>query len=223
LATRPAAGLQVPSLVDALYNAIRERILTGEVPAGAPLTEIDLASQYSVARPTAKAALERLVHEGLLRRASNKTARVPVMDLGDIRDLYYNRAFLEREVMTALAGKRLVPDTARRSLQQLRDVSTNPVVTEVVEHDIAFHRALVEALESPRLSRLYTSLIGEMHLCMAQVQANRLLSPSRIADEHSAILEAVAAGDAEAAVTEITSHLDRACRRLSGHVRTSGE
>jgi DNA-binding GntR family transcriptional regulator len=204
--------------VDALYAAIRERILTGELAGGSGLTEMDLARQYAVARPTAKSAMERLVHEGLLRRASNKTARVPVLTADDIRDLYFSRTFLEREVMATLAGKRLVPEAARESVHALRNAASNPVVTEIVGIDIAFHRALFDAIGSARLNRLYESLMGEVHLCMAQVQANHLLSPERIADEHAAILDAIEAGAKQRAAKEITEHLNRACVRLVSHI-----
>jgi DNA-binding GntR family transcriptional regulator len=179
---------------------------------------MELARKYSVARPTAKSAMERLVHEGLLQRSSNKTARVPVLTAADIRDLYFSRTFLEREVMSTLAGKRLVPAAARQSVQALRDVAADAVVTEIVGLDIAFHRALFDAIGSKRLNRLYESLMGEVHLCMAQVQANHLLSPERIADEHSAILDAIEAGAKQRAAKEITEHLDRACVRLISHI-----
>lgn len=53
------------SLVQAVSDALRERILTGEIGAGQALTEQGIATQADVARPTAKAALERLTHEGL--------------------------------------------------------------------------------------------------------------------------------------------------------------
>jgi DNA-binding GntR family transcriptional regulator len=211
--------LHVPSLVDAVFAAIRADILTGALPGGSPLTEMDLAGRYNVARPTAKASLERLVHDGLLRRASNKTARVPVLTPDDIRDLYFTRGLLERQVVTTLAArKKGVPATALKALQALREVGPEPAVTEVVGLDIEFHRALVDAVESPRLNRLYDSLMGEVHLCMAQVQANHLLSPIRIADEHSDIVKAIEAGDGPRAAEEITGHLDRACARLTGHI-----
>jgi DNA-binding GntR family transcriptional regulator len=210
--------LEVPSLVDAVYKAIRERILTGEMPAGAPLTELELSTQYSVARPTAKSAMERLVHEGLLYRATNKTARVPVLTSDDIRDLYFSRAFLEREVMVNLATRRHVPDSARESVRAMRDAADDLSVDEVVRLDIAFHRALFDAIGSPHLNRLYTSLMGEVRLCMAQVQANRLLSAKRIAEEHASILEAIAAGAKRRAATEISEHLSRACDRLVQHL-----
>jgi DNA-binding GntR family transcriptional regulator len=215
--------LYVPSLVDALYAAVRDRILIGQIPGGTPLTEMEIAVQYSVARPTAKAAMSRLVHEGLLRRSTNKTARVPILDVSDVRDLYSTRGYLEREVVGALAARRLVPEPARRSVQALRDQVENPELAGIVEADIAFHRALVDALGSPRLSRLYGSLLGEAHLCMAQVQAHKLLAPSRIVDEHSGILDAIQKGNETLVVKRITAHLDRACSRLVGYLGDSAE
>jgi DNA-binding GntR family transcriptional regulator len=73
------------SLTDALYESIRKRIVNGEIPQGEKLTEVRLATEYQVARPTAKAALERLTALGLLRRTAHKTAAVPVLDEAEIR------------------------------------------------------------------------------------------------------------------------------------------
>jgi DNA-binding GntR family transcriptional regulator len=209
--------LQVPSLVDALYAEIRERILTGAVPAGTPVTEMDLATQYSVARPTAKASMERLVQEGLLRRGSHKTARVPILGRDDLLDLYHTRGLLEREVVMELAAKGLVPDQARKSLEQLRDMS-DPSVIEVVNLDMGFHSELVGAIRSPRLNRLYRWLAGEVRLSMAQLQANHLLSSSRIVSEHAAILACIEQEDVEGAVNSVTRHIEQACARLLAHV-----
>lgn len=210
--------LQAPSLVDALHQAMREQILSGELPAGEPITEVDFASRYSVARPTAKAAMERLVHEGLLHRATNKTARVPVLTVDDVNDLYYSRGVLEREIMKELALKKVVSAAARSSLHDLRELVGSPKVSEIVAADVAFHLALVAELKSPRLSRLYGSLMGEMRLCMAQVQAHNLLDSSRIAEEHSGILDAVAAGDVALSIERIDLHLQRACKRLTTYL-----
>ena len=209
--------LQVPSLVDALYAAIRERILTGAVPAGTPVTEMDLATQYSVARPTAKASMERLVQEGLLRRGSHKTARVPILDADDVRDLYHTRGLLEREVVMELAAKGFVPDQAREALARLRDLP-NPSVIEVVNLDMAFHSELVGAIRSPRLNRMYRWLAGEVRLSMAQLQANYPLSSSRIASEHAAILDCIEQQDVDGAVAGVTQHIEQACARLIAHV-----
>lgn len=215
---RVSETLEVSSLVDALYTAVRNQILTGQTAGGTRFTELDVAARYSVARPTAKAAIERLVHEGLLSRGHNKSARVPVLDADDVQDLYYCRGFLESEVMAALARERRVPETAKAALQDLRDLHDSTSVPDIVAADTAFHRALVGELRSSRLNRLYNSLAGEIHLCMAQIQANQLLHPSRIADEHAEILDAISKGDEEFAVRSLTAHLDRARVRLLGYL-----
>jgi DNA-binding GntR family transcriptional regulator len=213
--------LEVPSLVDALYVELRERILTGALPGGTGVTEMDLATQYSVARPTAKASMERLVQEGLLRRGSHKTAKVPVLDTDDILDLYRTRTYIERAVTTALAEQRLVPDAARRSLQELYDLEADAPLAEVVNVDVAFHSALVDALDSPRMNRLYRSLMAEVRLCLAQVHAHHWLPPRRIADEHYAILDRIEHGDVEGVLTHITEDLEAACARLIKHIEST--
>lgn len=210
--------MQAPSLVDVLFEAVRKQILTGAIPGGAALTEMVITNQFSVARPTAKAAIERLVHEGLLHRATNKSARVPLLDVDDIRDIYYSRGFIEREVIGALADTRTMPAealAAHRAFESLVDESD---LTVLVEADINFHRSLTAALNSPRLLKLYNQMVGEIHLCMAQVQVHHLLHPALISQEHEAIIQAIIKGDRPTAVREIDNHLNRACVRLIGYL-----
>lgn len=206
--------IRAPSLVDIVYTATRDEILRGEIAAGAPITELGLATRYDVARPTAKAAMERLVHDGLLRRATNKSARVPIMNESDIRDVYFIRTLIEREVVRALAADYKVPSAAIDLLAKFRAAAEKPSVPEIVHLDTEFHKALVSALESPGLNRLYSTLEGEAYLCMAQVQANQLLSPLAIASEHVQILECIKHGDPDGADRLLTEHLDRACEHL---------
>lgn len=211
-------GLKVPSLVEALATAVGERVLSGQLPGGTPLTEKEVSTFYDVARPTAKAALERLVYEGLLRRGPNKTARVPLLSPEDIRDLYYNRGVLEREVVAALARSGNVPVAASDALAGLDAVVEHGAeLAEVVQSDIAFHRALVDALNSPRLTRMYRLLVGETRLCMTQDQARRL-HPAVIGFEHKGILQAIGDADPVTATSLVTAHLERACTRLTAGI-----
>lgn len=220
--------LSVPSLVDALHQEIRQEILSGALAGGQPLTEILIATRYSVARPTAKAALERLVHDGLLTRETNKTAHVPLLSTDDIRDLYYSRRVLERELVIELCKRKAVPDAARDALRQLEDLgrrgrreASEPAA--VVAADVAFHQALVTAVGSPRLSRLYSVLMGEVQLCMAQEQAHHLLEPARIADEHEELLAAIAAGNARVAAKLIDEHIETGCQELLDYFGRDGD
>ncbi|MEJ8277919.1 GntR family transcriptional regulator [Pseudonocardia spirodelae] len=206
--------LEVRSLVDAVTRALRERILRGDLAAGAAVTEKLVAEEFAVARPTAKAAVERLVFDGLLRRQANRTARVPVLTLAEVSDVYFSRILLERAAIEVVAGHGRVPDDARIALGRFDLAFGRGDVSAVVEADVAFHQALVDAAGSPRLSRMYASLMAEFHLCVARVQVLGRLDRTRLAAEHAAVLAAVEEGDAGRASGELTAHITGARDRI---------
>jgi DNA-binding GntR family transcriptional regulator len=80
---------------------------------------------------------------------------------------------------------------------------------------VRFHESLVDSLGSKRISRLYRALMGEMRLCMAQVQSHGLLKASTIAAEHAAILDRIEAGDVDGAARAMDEHLSRARDELA--------
>ncbi|MGW4790829.1 GntR family transcriptional regulator [Nonomuraea sp. NPDC004297] len=206
------------SLTEALYESVRKRIVNGEIAPGEKLTEVRIAGEYSVARPTAKACLERLTALGLLRRSTHKTAVVPKLDEDDIRDLYFSRETVERAAVATLARTATVPPEAVRAQAAMKaatgDTAASGAFASQVEADIAFHSALVAAVGSRRLSRMHEVILGEVHLTMGQFQAHRTTHPMNVAHEHDDILKAIGDGDPEQAQRLLAHHLDQARGRL---------
>ena len=211
-------ALAVTRVPDAVYEALRESILSQREAPGTAVTEQAIADRFGVARPTAKVALERLVADGLLRREAHKTARVPELTRDDIVDLYANRAIVEEAALRTLAADGVVPLAAiaaqRMLVDAASDASTGDRSGPLARADIAFHRALVEAQRSPRLARLHALLMGEIELCTGQVQAHRLLALDDVVAQHQGILDAVAVGDPELAGTLTRAHIEGARDRL---------
>lgn len=211
-------ALAVTRVPDAVYEALRESILSQREASGSAVTEQAIADRFGVARPTAKVALERLVAEGLLRRTAHKTARVPELTRDDIVDLYANRAIVEEAALRTLAADGVVPIAAIAAQRMLVDAASDASTADrsgpLARADIAFHRALVEAQRSPRLARLHALLMGEIELCTGQVQAHRLLALDDVVAQHQGILDAVAAGDPERAGTLTRDHIEGARDRL---------
>ncbi|MEO3978530.1 GntR family transcriptional regulator [Streptomyces sp. CAU 1734] len=203
------------SIIDALAEDLRQQVFSGDIPANALLPEAEVAGRYEVSRPTAKAAIEKLVAEGLLRRTAHKTAHVPELGIDDIRDLYDSRMCVEREVLRKLAVRRYVPPAAIEAQAEIVAHGDTPTLA-IVAPDVRFHLSLVDATGSPRMTRLYGSLMGEMRLCMAQVQSRRLLQPSVIAEEHQAILDRITEGDPDGVAEAVTLHLTHASDTLAG-------
>jgi DNA-binding GntR family transcriptional regulator len=199
--------------VDAIATDLKSRIFSGELGSGHTLTETDVASSYEVARPTAKASIEKLVAEGLLDRGTHKTARVVELGPDSVRDIYLARAYLESEVIRRLARTREVPEAA---VQANRDIATlqTGAPLDVIEPDMRFHTSLIDAVGNERISRMYRSLVGEVKLCMVRIQSLHLLDTALIQAEHQRILELIKAGEGDAAADLLDEHLGRARERL---------
>ena len=194
-----------PLLPQATYDELRSSIIRQEHAPGSLVTEALVSAEYSVSRPTAKSAIERLVAEGLLRREAHRAARVPLLSSSDIADLYNNRSIVEAEAVRALAASGAVPIAA--IVAQRAPVAS---AGDFADHDIAFHRALVAGQPSPRLSRMHELLMGEIELCIGQVQAGHLLDATAVAQQHQDILDAITTGT-----------IDLAGARTRDHIQTS--
>jgi DNA-binding GntR family transcriptional regulator len=207
--------LKTTSLPEAVYDAAREQILSAQLEPGALVTETAIALEYGVARPTAKAALERLVSEGLLVRRAHHAARVPELGREDIVDLFENRATVEQAAISALARRGTVPAAALEAHRALLERAR--VDASFAQEDIAFHRELVAGQPSPRLARMHALLMGEIELCIGQVQAHHLLTARDVASQHQGILDAITAGDALTAARLTREHIAGTQERLLAH------
>ena len=201
------------SIVEAIASDLRVRIFAGGLGSSQALTETDIASSYEVARPTAKAAIEKLVAEGLLVRGVHKTARVADLGPESVRDIYIARAYMESEVLRRLASTRTVPAAAVQANNDIAALNTGAPL-DVVEPDMRFHTSLIDAVGNERISKMYLSLVGEVRLCMSRVQSLHLLDTALIQAEHQRLLELIEEGRGDEAARLLDVHLGRARERL---------
>jgi DNA-binding GntR family transcriptional regulator len=208
-------AVQPISTTEAVIASLRARILDGKIEPGVRLPEVELAMEFGVARPTVRAAIQTLCHEGLLVRERNRSAHIPVLTRDDILDLFSVRIPLECLVVRAVLerGASLAP--AREAMAVMEALPDDAGWHQVVAADGAFHHALVSAVGSPRLERVYGSLSGEIRLCVAQLRPS-WASPSAIGHEHHEVLDVLESGNVRAAEARMTAHLERAVRDLTG-------
>lgn len=206
--------LNTVSTVDAAANVLRELILDGELEPGSRLREADFAERLGIARHSFRAATQVLISEGMLRREPHRGVQVPVLNAADIVDTFRLRAALETEAVRILIAEERVPDGARQAVDNLSAVPDGAPWRDVVEHDMSFHRAVIDAADSARISRAYAGVQAEILLCMVQLRPH-YERPSQVAAEHTELLAAIVDSDAARADKLFRQHLKEAVENLS--------
>ncbi|MGV8858606.1 GntR family transcriptional regulator [Rhodoglobus sp.] len=201
-------------LPETVAQKLRADIISQKDAPGASVTEAAVALRFGVARPTARIAIDRLVADGLLRREAHRAARVPELSYDDVLDLFDTRSIVEAAAMAALAEAGAIPAAALAAHRAFT------ATDDFAHHDIQFHRALVAGQPSSRLTRLHELLMGEVELCIGQVQSAQLITAHEVAEQHQGILDAITAGDAAAAERLTRDHILGARDRLLTHLDT---
>jgi DNA-binding GntR family transcriptional regulator len=163
-----SVALARTTTVDALSDAVRERILSGELSPGQRLIERDLVEQYEVARGTVRAALRRLENEGLVTVETHRGAFVRELDREALRDLFELRTALEMEsafrALAANDGK--LPQTVHDAVERLAAACERkrPSWERIAAAHSDVHESIVDAGDSPRISAAYRQLQQELTL-----------------------------------------------------------
>lgn len=206
-------ALQTTTTRDALVAEIRGQILGGVLKPGEPLTETGLAATFGVARPTVRSALQVLASRHLAQQVQGRSHIVPVLGRDDVRDLYFVRLPLELEGVRAIVERNLSLDAAERYLEKMEQLPMGASWAERVEVHTAFHVAIIDAVGSERLSRIYSTLQDEMQLCLAQIQKS-YPNPADLAREHRTLLDELRSNDLNRAQSEMRRHLERAVKNF---------
>lgn len=192
----------VRGLRDQLVDNLRNDVLTGHYKEGDPIRQDEVVARYRVSRTPVREALLQLAHEGLVTTVPNCGAHVAKQAPDDIRAfLIPIRRVIEIHALR-ICFNRLTADDfqqwdeilgAMREACELRDFAA------LAEHDIAFHRWLIELADEPALMKIWSAVVG-------QVRAHFLKSHLAYADlmdvyrEHAAIVATFRTSDLETAV-----------------------
>lgn len=202
-------------LIDAAVEKLTARISAGEWPVGSRIPpEPALSDLLGVGRNTVREAVQSLVHAGLLERRQGSGTYVLSTSEGAVtmgrhiadarrRDVVEVRRALEMEAARLAARRRSATDAS--SLVDLRErreeAYRSGVVDDMVDSDLALHRAIVRTAGNPVLTSLYDNLIEAIG---ENIRFN-FVTDTHAADAHDGLVQAIVAGDETRAVEE-TSH-----------------
>lgn len=193
---------------DRAYDHTKRRILSGEFAGGTLLSEGEVAAALGVSRTPVREAFLRLEAEGLMRLYPKRGALVVPVSADEVRDVLETRLLVECHAVRRAAadGPGLAPALAEALARQERLAAGDDHVAFAAA-DRDFHRLLVAAAGNAILLRLYDSLRDRQQRMNAESVARRGGLAARFVDEHRAVADAVARGDADAAEAALVAHL----------------
>ncbi len=200
-----------PDLVDQVYRALLDAIRDGSLAPGARLTQEDIAQQLAVSRQPVLQALRLLKKDGLVMDAPGRGLQVTPLDPQVVGQVYQVRGALD-----ALAARLAAQQQYRIApalIAQGRKAAAGRDIDAMIEADIAFHAAIYEGSGNPLIAQ---SAQLHWHHVRRVMGAVLQTTPQResLWDEHQAIADAIAAGDADTAGRLIDEHSRRASEAL---------
>ena len=198
------------SLADKAYDTIRDAIISNELPPGEVLTEERLSEQLSISRTPIRAALQRLIVEGLVE-VRGKSMTVTSLSAEDIASISSVRLPLELLVIEHLQNKvtphliRLLRETISRQQQDL-GMDGAAYFKEYIHQDHLFHTTLAQATGNRFLVDLIERINTHSNRCLMLYST---LSPDRnpAIQEHIRLVDCLETGDFEQARRAMCDHL----------------
>lgn len=180
------------------------------------MVETRLAEQLGVSRAPVREALQRLIQEGL---AENRRRGVFIRELTseDVLDVYLARTACETAAAEAImqAPEDVHWDVLEAALGTLEEAAEASDLRSTLEADRLFHEQLVDAAGSPRLTRMFATLLVETAVCLRRLES-AYTEGTHLVEEHRRILTALKAGDRDEVSRAIIAHMDDAVHHLTG-------
>lgn len=180
-------------------DLLRRQIVRGELAAGERLIEASLADRHGLSRGTIRAALRRLVEEGLVCHVPYTGYQVIDFGEHDLWELYTLRGALER-LGSRLAASRIdAPGILelRAALAALSDAASAQDHDRADQLDRTLHELIIRLSGHERLLQHYLRVANQFRAYIAL--SNRQIDAQEICDSHRELVEAICAGDAERA------------------------
>jgi DNA-binding GntR family transcriptional regulator len=201
------------SLSDQAYASIKLAVITCALEPGEPVTEEQLGSAFRVGRAAVRAALKRLCQEKLVEVAPRQRYVVAPVTLRHVNELFELRGLLEPSAARRAAARIDAPHLRRleelcRARYVVGDADSARAFLRL---NTEFHTTVVRASGNDLLA---DTLIGVLEKIERVHHLGHLLHDrnEQAFHEHHDLLEALAAGDGEAAYGITAAQIDSARR-----------
>lgn len=206
------------TVLEDILTRLRQRLVRGHYPPGFKLREQAVAGEFSISRTPVRAAIQRLVAEGLLEYEANRGAIVREWTDEDREEIFELRMLVESHAIgrTAKAISSAALDEMEAQNERIRHAMTEHgegALDVMHESNFAFHLAVYENCGSTHLAHYGRSLLDYPMV----IRGFYIYSEDEMHEsirQHEEILSALKAGNERWARAAMECHLQGAIMRF---------
>jgi DNA-binding GntR family transcriptional regulator len=205
------------------YHHIQRKIASRALRAGEPVSDVAISRELGISRTPAREAIQQLVSEGLLESVTGRGVVVITLDRDDIRELFEMREALECMAARMVAARApssadmrdfRVVAAAMTALVKELESSRKPVLDEKQMEsfevaDLAFHTYLMKLAGNRKAMKAIGGIRLLIRIFAARRGGHNLATLKQISRDHTDLLTAIQAGEADNAVASIQRHISQ--------------
>lgn len=202
---RPGRAL----LADRAYADLRDRIVTLEIPPGAPIDEDLVGAELQIGRTPVREAIKRLALENLVTvypRRGTFASDINITDLADISDVR-----IQLEGHAAYRAARRISEAQRdQAVQLLAELDSSrgsDDVAALMDLDARVHRLIHQAAANPYLEETLGRYFN-LSLRIWYLVLERLPHLFARVHEHAELLRAILDGESDRARSIVAEHIE---------------
>ena len=196
----------------AVYEELREDILSLQIAPGSALDEVSIAKRFGLSRTPIREALVMLSTEQLVTFLPSRSAIVTPHMMENTPEYLDALVLHSRAVCRLASQERTAVSMDKIRLHQrlyeeaVRDTSDAP---PIVAADLAFHKAIADAGRNQFLCNFYSLSLdyGRRMLLLHYYPQFGRIEAEGAKSEHKALVEAIASGDGARAEDLATQHV----------------
>lgn len=199
-----------------IVDALREAIVTGEIPAGAQLKQDEIGALFHASPGPVREALRELVSEGLVQHHPNRGSFVSDLSTDELLEVVLPvRLLAESYAMNKIAGSPPADLEARleRQIAVMDRGAHDHDLAEVIEADVRFHRIIMDAAGSYHVMQLWQSVLSRIRVQLYRL-GPRHRTLDEVPEEHRQLLAALQTADPAVIGAVLHEHIIEASSNL---------
>jgi len=203
---------------DQVTDFVKNRILSGDLAPGDPITEVAIASELSISRAPVREAMQILIREGLIESHPQRGKNVTALTAKQIKNSYFTGGVLEAAAVAKTLDyytEKIIAELEHIIAKMKHIAVNNGSVSDLAPLDNAFHHLLLSHIDNDLIVELCRRACQGISKFLLYKEWLKLFPAKKVYERHKEIVDALKTKDPLIVERVIRNHYIDAGERMS--------